>query len=294
MKSLLVKQESSCRTQHRHKFCSTQNSGRKRGGTPFFRTDRMVQEQSFRAEPFIQRQETTETQTAEKQEEKDPMVEGLKTTGEQLLKYPKFKAWYEPKLDLLKQRFWDQQPSEAKAAMITYGGINLALAGLVFALNPEVRELLSDVNIGKPLGWIPYSPIEGFKYKLPKAGTSTYGFSTDFTLSPYLELLRERYPEVPLTGATFGLETAYTGGQGLSVTGGKFGLEFLGGGLKAEGKTFKEISPYPIMIPGADPLSPPSMLMQSVPGLPSLKTPGFQVTVSADLYKLFPGLANLF
>jgi len=246
----------------------------------------------FAARPAIQRQEESAAET--KAEEKDPVVEGLKTTGEQLLKNPRFKSWYEPKVDMLKLRLWEEQPSEAKAAIITYGGINLALAGLVFALNPQVRELLSDVNIGKPLGWIPYSPIEGFKYKLPAAGKSTYGFGADFTLTPYLEKLHERYPQVPLTGATFGLETGYTPGQGLSVTGGKFGLEFLGGGLTAEGKTFTELSPYPMLIPGAGPLEPPSMLMQSVPGLPALQTPGFQVTLSADLYKLFPKFAKLF
>lgn len=295
MKILRAKQDSSSSTSHRPMFRPAQNAGREKGAMPFFRTGPGPVLQSMGAErPFIQRQETTEPQAEEKAEEKDPMVEGLKTTGEQLLKLPKFKAWYEPKLDLLKQRLWEQQPSEAKAAMITYGGVNLALAGLVFALNPEVRELLSDVNIGKPLGWIPYSPIEGFKYKLPEAGESAYGFSADFTLNPYLELLREHHPQVPVTGATFGLETAYTPGQGLSVTGGKFGLEFLSGGLKAEGKTFTELSPYPMIIPGAGPLEQPSMLMQSVPGLPSKKTPGFQVMISADLYKLFPGFANLF
>lgn len=289
MKTLLAKQESSCNTSHRHMFHPAQHGSWKRGVPPFFQTG-LIRHQDTRTEPFIQRQENTEPQV----EEKDPIVEGLKTTGEQLLKYPKFKAWYEPKLDLLKQRLWEQQPSETKAVMVTYGGINLALAGLIFALNPEVRELLSDVNIGKPLGWIPYSPLEGFKYKLPEAGKSAYGFSADFTLSPYLELLRKHHPQIPLTGATFGLETNYTQEQGISVTGGKFGLEFLGGGLKAEGKTFSELSPYPMMALGAGPFDSPSMLMQSVPGLPPLQTPGFQMTVSADLYKLFPGLTNLF
>lgn len=245
----------------------------------------------FTAKPVIQRQEAQ----AEATEEKDPVVEGLKTTGEQLLKNPRFKNWYEPKLDMLKLRLWQEQPSDVKAALITYGGINLALAGLVFALNPEVRELLSDVNIGKPLRWIPYSPVEGFKYQLPEGSKSTYGFGADFTLTPYLEKLHERYPQVPLTGATFGLETGYTPGQGLSVTGGKFGLEFFGGGLTAAGKTFTELSPYPMIVPGAGPLEPPpTLLMQSVPGLPPLQAPGFQVTLSADLYKLFPGFANLF
>lgn len=266
--------------------------GRQNKSTPFFRPISTPVIQTA-TQSLIQRDETQPT--AEKPEEKDPLVEGLKTTGEQLLKYPKFKAWYEPKVEFLKQRLWEQRPSDEKAALLTFGGVNLGLAGLVFALNPEVRTLLSDVDIGKPLGWIPYSPIEGFKYKLPEAGKPTYGFSADFTFNPYLELLRKRYPQVPLTGATFGLETAYTPGQGLSATGGKFGLEFLGGGLKAEGKSFTELSPYPLFLPGNSPFEPSTILKQSVPGLPSLKTgPGFEVMISADLYKLFPGLTNLF
>jgi len=251
------------------------------------------------ATPVIQRQETTDEETAKessaKKDEKDPLVEGLKITGARLLKEPKFKAWYEPRLSLLKKNLWEERPSQEKAALITFGGVNLALAGLVFALNPEMRELLSGANIGAPLAWLPYSPVEGFKYKLPKPGESQYGFSGEFTLNPYLELLRDRYPNFPVSGAKFGLDTAYTPGQGLSLTGGKFGLEFLGGGLKAEGKSFTEISPYPLLIPGTDPLAPPSTLMQSVPGLPPLHTgPGFQVMLSADLYKLFPKLANIF
>lgn len=249
--------------------------------------------------PIIQRQETTEEETAPeaspKKEEKDPLIEGLKITGAQLIKEPKFKAWYKPRLSLLKKNLWEERPSEEKAALLTFGGVNLGLAGLIFALNPNMRKLLSGANIGAPLGWIPYSPVEGFKYKLPKPGESQYGFSGEFTFNPYLEPLRDRYPKFPLSGAKFGLDTAYTPDQGLSVTGGKFSLDFLGGGLKAEGKSFTELSPYPMVIPGADPFTPPATLMQSVPGIPPLQTgPGFQVMLSADLYKLFPRLTNLF
>ncbi|NEQ45464.1 MAG: hypothetical protein F6K00_18755 [Leptolyngbya sp. SIOISBB] len=266
---------------------------------PFFQAAAPHVQLATAATPIIQRQDTAEKDTAQessaKKAEKDPLVEGLKITGARLLKEPKFKAWYKPRLSLLKQNLWEERPSEEKAALITFGGVNLALAGLVFALNPEMRELLSGANIGTPLGWLPYSPVEGFKYKLPKPGESQYGFSGEFTLNPYLGLLRDRYPNFPLSGAKFGLDTAYTPGQGLSLTGGKFGLEFLGGGLKAEGKSFTKISPYPLLIPGADPLAPPSTLMQSVPGLPPLHTgPGFQVMLSADLYKLFPKLAHIF
>ena len=240
----------------------------------------------------IQRQ-PQEAGSAEAEQEKDPVSEGLKKTGSQLLKNPQFKLWYKPRLDMLKDTLWESRPLEEKAAILGYGALSLGTAGLAFSQSPEFRELLSGVNIGAPLGWIPYSPIKGFKYKLPKEGKQDYGFSAEFTLDPYLKLLSERYPGQPWTGASFGLDTAYTPGQGLSVTGGKFGLGFWGGALKAEGKTFKEISAYPQYLPGNMPGMPPTALMHSVPGLPPLhQGPGFQVMLTLDFAKLVDRMKN--
>ena len=173
--------------------------------------------------------------------------------------------------------------------MMAFLGLNLGIAGTAFAASPQMRSVLSDVNIGKPLGWLPYSPIEGFKYKLPEQGKSEYGFSADFTLNPYLDLLRKQYSGLPLAGATFGLESSYDRtGKGVSLTGGKFGLDFFGGALKAEGKTFKELSPYPLLHRSDVPGEPASWVQQQYPGLPMIKEPGFQFMLNADLLKLFP------
>jgi hypothetical protein len=261
--------------------------------SPFFQpaVQRATAGAPFFSGPMLQRQESTD-----EEEKKDPLTEGLKTTAGQLAKHKPFKAWYEPKLELLKYTLWEKASPEEKAAMISFLGLNLGIGGAAFATNPELRAALSGVNIGAPLGWIPYSPIEGFKYTLPEPGkSSAYGFSGDFTLTPYLEAIRKKHPGMPLTGATFGLDTAYDPtGKGFSVTGGKFGLDFFGGALKAEGKTFKDLSPYPMFVPGTEPGAPGSMLMQQVPGLPQIGGPGFQFTVNADLLKLFPGLQKVF
>lgn len=258
------------------------------GDTAFFRPGSAVRSAGPDS-PVVQRQEN-------KEEEKNPVTEGVKTTAEKLAEHKPFKDWYEPKLEQLKLSLWENARPEDKVALLTFLGLNLGTAATAFALSPELRKTLSDVNIGKPLGWIPYSPVEGFKYKLPELGKSTYGFSADFTFNPYLEALRKKAPGMPLTGATFGLESAYDpSSKGFSLTGGKFGLEFLGGGLKAEGKTFTELSPYPMWMPGNQPGEPGSWLMQSVPGLPPMKTgPGFQFMVNADLLKLFPALKPIF
>lgn len=233
--------------------------------------------------PILQRQESSE------EEKKDPITEGLAVTAEQLGKHEPFKKWYEPKLDRLKLTLWDKASPAEKVAMLTFLGMNLGMGATAFALDPKIRTALSGVNIGKPLGLIPYSPLEGFTYTLPGAGKSAYGFSADFTLNPYLEALRKRHPGFPLSGATFGLESSYDpSGKGFSLTGGKVGLDFFDGALKAEGKTFKDLSPYPLLQPGG------TWMMEQVPGMPKIGGPGYQFTINADLLKLFSGLKPVF
>jgi hypothetical protein len=260
--------------------------------SPFLRpaVQRSAADAPFFQGPMVQRQESSK-----EEEKKDPLTEGLKTTGENLAEHKPFKDWYEPKLEGLKYTLWDKASPADKAAILTYLGLNLGTAAAAFSLDPKMRAALSGVNVGKPLGWIPYSPIEGFKYTLPEQGKSAYGFSADFTLGPYLDMLRKKRPGLPLTGATFGLESAYDpAGKGFSLTGGKFGLDFFGGGLKAEGKTFKDLSPYPLLYRGAHPGELPTTVMQEVPGLPQIGRPGYQFTINADLLKLFPQLTKWF
>ncbi|MFD0320815.1 hypothetical protein [Lysobacter gummosus] len=242
--------------------------------------------------PTVQKEDAPATTTEE--EKKDPITEGLKITGEKLAENESFKKWYEPRLASLKYTLWDKAGPAEKAAMLGFLGVNLGVAGLAFASNPQLRESLSGVNIGKPLGWIPYSPINGFNYKLPAAGKNDIGLSADFTLNPYLDLWKKRPSFMP-SGATFGLESSYDPtGKGFNITGGKFGLDFFGGALKAEGKTFNSLSPYPMLTPGTGPGDDPTWLMNQTPGLPDHKQSGFQFMLSADLLKLFPGLRKRF
>ncbi|WP_363797124.1 hypothetical protein ABU614_18050 [Lysobacter firmicutimachus] len=231
---------------------------------------------------------------AQEEEKKDPITEGLKTTAEKLGENESFKKWYEPRLTRLKYTLWDRASPAEKAAMLSFAGVNLGMAGLAFASNPQLRETLSGVNIGKLLGLIPYSPIDGFSYKLPAAGKHETEFSADFTLGPYLDLWKKRPAYIP-SGATFGLESGYDPtGRGFNLTGGKFGLDFLDGALKAEGKTFKSLSPYPMLMPGMAPGYEPTWLMNQTPGMPDLQRPGFQFMLNMDILKLFPGLKKRF
>jgi hypothetical protein len=255
-------------------------------GDPFFKPS------AASDAPTVQKEDAPGTVAEE--EKKDPVTEGLKTAGEKLAENESFKKWYEPRLSSLKYTLWDKASPAEKAAMLGFAGVNLGMAGLAFASSPQLRESLSGVNIGKPLGWIPYSPIGGFNYKLPDPGKSATEFSADFTLNPYLDLWKSRPPYIP-SGATFGLDSSYDPtGKGFGITGGKFGLDFFGGALKAEGKTFKSLSPYPMLMPGMGPGYEPNWLMNQTPGMPDLKQPGFQFMLNADLLKLFPGLQKRF
>lgn len=264
-------------------FFSPQKS---QSGDPFFKPTSAAGEA-----PTMQKEDAPK---AEEEKKKDPLTEGLKITGEQLFKHEPFKLWfkkwYEPRLGLLKNELWEKASPGEKAIMLSFAGVNLGMAGLAFSQSPEFRSTLSDVNIGAPLGWIPYSPIEGFKYKLPDPGKTGIGFSADFTLSPYLDLVTKRYPWFPLTGAKLGLDSTYDpAGGGFGLTGGKLGLDFFGGGLTASGSIFNQsiISPYPMLFPGAYGM-PPTWLMQQVPGMPDTKTgPGYGGMLNLDFVKMY-------
>lgn len=196
-RAFLGKTEHSSATLRQQAMFHPSGSGWTERTGPFFHpeTAPLVQASAI-SQPMVQRQ--PEGEGAKTEEEKNPLREGLKTVADQLKDDPKFKTFYEPKLDWLKEqlklKLWKQQPPESKVALVSFIAANLGVAGAAFAASPEIRKLLSDVNIGEPLSWIPYSPIEGLKYKLPELGKSAYGFSGDFTLNPYLESARKHHP----------------------------------------------------------------------------------------------------
>lgn len=228
------------------------------------------------------------------EEKKEPVAEGVKVVVEKLAEHEPLKTVFKPFLASLKYELWSKASPAEKAAMMSFLGVNLGVAGLAFATNPQLRQSLSGVNIGKLAGLIPYSPINGFSYKQPGAGKTATEFTTDFTLDPYLDLWKRRPSFLP-SGASFGLESSYDpNGRGFDITGGKFGLDFFDGALKAEGKTFKSLSPYPMLMPGMGPGYEPNWLMNQTPGMPDLKASGFQFMLNADLLKLFPGLKKRF
>lgn len=241
--------------------------------------------------PDVQKQDAPQ----DDEEKKDPLAEGVKQVVEKLGEHEPMKKFIEPRLLQLKMTLWDKLGLADKVALSSVLGAGLGTVGAGLLSSAAFRQNLSGVNIGKPLGWIPYSPVEGFKVDVPKKAGAGTGLSADFTLDPLLSLTKKQWPRFPLTAATLGLDASLDPATDhLRPTGGRLGLEFFDGALKAEGRTFTEISPYPLWVPGRVPGDPSGQLMGESPGLPALKLPGAQFMLSADMLKLFPWLRKNF
>ena len=114
---------------------------------PFFRTASHYgsADEAFFQEPFTQHEANGDD------EQKDPLTEGLKTTGERVLEHKPFKEWYDPKLHQVELTLRDAASPADKAAMAAFLGLNLGTTATASALDPKIRAALSDVNVGKPV-----------------------------------------------------------------------------------------------------------------------------------------------
>lgn len=262
---------------------------------PFFKKDQQ-------AAPHIQKEDGAGKQEDQKKKEEEEgnkaLTEGIKTVGDNLMSNnPEFKKLYEPRLEALKDFAWTDRPTSYKAGVISFGLANLTIVGSVFAADPKFRsqmiDFLQDKNLAAPLQLVPYSEyffLKEFKYKLPAMDQPAYQFDTKFSITPYWDLLRSHYSYLPQASLDFGLSGAYNPNQSsFGLTGGNFSLGMFDGGLSLTGGTFKELSPYPYIVPGTMPGEPPTTVMKSVPGMEPMKfdTPQFQFMLSVDFWKLF-------
>jgi hypothetical protein len=148
------------------------------------------------------------------------------------------------------------------------------------------------------LSLIPYMPLSSFKFKRPETGAkddTTLDLSSTLTLTPYLELLRKRYPRVPPLDASFDVKFEYDMTTGaMQPTGGMFKLKvFQGIGLSAG--TVSSISPFPEITPTAE--GGFAITEARLPKPEPLKTaPGFQIMINVDLANLkgLPGRLDEF
>lgn len=252
----------------------------------------------------IQREDGAGTPTQEEeQKKKEADTTKVVTDGVGIVldnldsKNPKFKALQKEVTKQVEDRAkgtWQALPTADKGALIGFGAVTLGTVGAGLLADPKGRGMLVDVMEGKnlvvpPLSWIPYMPLSSFKFKRPDTGAGASGqlkLDTALTVTPYLDLLRKRYPKVPPLDAKFDLNFEFNPTtKEMNLTGGKFNLRiFEGIGLSVG--TVSSISPLPEITPTAE--GGVAITQARLPKTPSipLSPPGFQVMISIDLTKI--------
>lgn len=244
----------------------------------------------------IQRQE----KSGEANEKSDGVVtEGAGIVWSQLNKNPEFELWKKDQTTKLKYKLWDSQPTELKAGVVGFGLSSVGLLGTAFAIDPSFRaksiETLQGVNLALPLSLLPHSEylgLSGFKYNLPSAENAQYTFASEFSLTPFLELLRTKW-EFPKVGLDLGLDSSYSKAAGFKpITGGNIKLKF-GAGIVDVSAFYNQTLPAtPVLINNPNLGEPPVWLMRSLPSQMDDNLPkGTGVFITVDVFRL-PELFN--
>jgi hypothetical protein len=249
-------------------------------GTPFFSP----------VNSFIQREENK----AVPSDATKTLTEGASVVKEQLDDKPGFKEWQDQQTDALKKKLWDDQPTELKAGIITFGLSSAGILGSAFAADPTFRsntiKFLDDKNLALPLSLIPhheYFPLSSFKYKLPSASKSPMTFDTEFDFEPYMDLVRNKWSFFPKTGLTFDATSSLSQQGGFKVTGGSIKLKLGGGIVNVQGFVNSTLPATPMLIQGNDPGDSPVWMMRTLPGQFEDQLPkGSGVFLSVDIARI--------
>jgi hypothetical protein len=233
-------------------------------------------------------------QRQEKSQTSDVVTQGLSLTYETLKDQPGFEEWKEKQTAALKFKLWENQPTDLKVGLISFGLSSAGILGSTLALDPHYRrealDTLQDTNVLLPLGLLPYSeyfPLSGFKYKLPTAADSPYTFQTEFDFDAWFKLAREQW-NIPKVSLSVGVDSAYQEQGGFSaLTGGHIKLKFGGGIVNLTGFYNEPLPPTPMLISDPTRGEPPVWLMRSLPGQLDSNLPrGSGVFLTVDVLRL--------
>ena len=233
-------------------------------------------------------------QRQEKSQSSDVVTQGLSLTYETLKDQPGFEEWKEKQTAALKLKLWENQPTELKVGLISFGLSSAGILGSTLALDPHYRrdaiDTLQDTNVLLPLSLLPYSeyfPLSGFKYKLPTAADSSYTFQTEFNFDAWFKLAREQW-NIPKVSLSVGVDSAYQEQGGFSaLTGGHIKLKFGGGIVNLTGFYNEPLPPTPMLISDPTRGEPPTWLMRSLPGQLDSNLPrGSGVFLTVDVLRL--------
>ncbi len=252
-----------------------------------------VAQQTAAGTPVLQRQpreeEATPPAAPETADAGEVIVGGLQTVAEQARdNNPAIKTAVVEPLKREARRRWGQLSSGEQGAVIGFGAATAGLALGALLADPSGREVLSGVNLGAPLGLIPYVPLTEFRYTLPTASEGPgrlLRFNTGFSGDQYLDLLREAHPGIPPLSLSFGLEWGYDAAtDDLTVLGGQARIGIMSG-ITLSGGTFAR-PPAPREI-ALGPEGQTVETRQRLPGSPAgPERPGWQVMLSVDLLRL--------
>jgi hypothetical protein len=240
----------------------------------------------FKASPAVQRQPQDQSSKV--------LTEGLSLTYDQLKDQPGFDEWKEKQTKALKYRLWENQPTELKAGIITFGLSSAGILASTLALDPHYRgaaiDTLQDTNVLLPLSLLPYSeyfPLSGFKYKLPTAADSPYTFQTEFDFDGWFKLARTKLG-IPKVSLGVGVDSAYQQQGGFTAfTGGHIKLKLGGGIVNLSGFINEPLPPTPMLVSDPTRGEPPVWMMRSLPGqLESNLPKGSGVFLTVDVFRL--------
>ncbi|MGW5365692.1 eCIS core domain-containing protein [Actinopolymorpha pittospori] len=241
---------------------------------------------------------TTPPQAPKKDE--DPVVDGLKTVGKELLKNEKVKKeLIQPVTDAAgarAKREWGSLSTGEKAGLVTFGAGTVGLAGGALLSDPGGRKVLSGVNLAAPVGLIPYATLQKFTYTLPDAKSPLWKFETGFDLTDVLKLGGDKLGWKGLS-LSADLKWNYDPvSQSLTLAGGTGKLGLLPG-LSVEGGTYPDLLKAPKLFPTDAGFGASKQSLPEGPKVPG--TPDVRVMVTFDVMKfaesgIIPGLGEAF
>ena len=235
------------------------------------------------AKPVIAPSPIQKDEDGPRQEEQNPVTDGLGVLGENLMDN---NPLFAPFLDRLKYRFWDSQPGELRGGIIGFGIADALILGTVFAMDPRFRgqaiNALDGVNLMTPIRLIPnseYFTPSSFNYHLPAPGHPTYEFNGEFDLTPYFDFLHEHNNAFPQISPRFGLNLDYNPAtQSLRVVGGTFNLDLFNRAVTLQGGVNQFFNPNPSLLLPNDPFSQPVTSMLTLPA-EQIRDTRFSITI---------------
>lgn len=246
----------------------------------------------------IQRQETAPAPPAT-DNTSQVLSEGAGIVTEQLGDQPGFEEWKKRQTEQLKLKLWDNQPTELKAGLISFGLMGAGILGSAFALDPVFRsggvQFLNEKNLALPLQLLPYHEYyapSSFKYKLPSAQAAPYTFETEFEFDAFFDLMRKKW-NIPQVSLAAEVDSSYSQGGGFSpFTGGKIKLKLGGGMINIAGYYNQPLPPVPMLVSNPAAGEPPVWLMRSLPGQLNDNLPkGSGIFITVDIMRI-PELLN--